>query len=57
MLFYQVAEQEVENALTNSLHQGFNSLYTSATVDGFSKQILAMLDRGDTAIRLDRGIN
>ncbi|PVD20708.1 hypothetical protein C0Q70_18867 [Pomacea canaliculata] len=55
MLFYQVAEQEVENALTNSLHQGFNSLYTSATVDGFSKQILAMLDKV-ASITKDPGI-
>ena len=47
-LFYQVAEGEVEHALTKSLRQGFNHLYTSAAVDGFSPQILQMLDRGET---------
>ncbi|XP_076469815.1 L-fucose kinase-like [Babylonia areolata] len=44
-LFYKVAETEVEQALTKSLNRGFNDLYRSAAVDGFSQQILTMLDR------------
>ncbi|KAK7460328.1 hypothetical protein BaRGS_00038916 [Batillaria attramentaria] len=44
-LFYQVSQNEVERALTGSLHQGFNNLYASAAVDGFSDQILTLLDQ------------
>lgn len=43
-LFYKVAEMEVEHALTKSLNLGFTNLYLSAAVDGFSQQIMEMLD-------------
>ncbi|KAL8582759.1 hypothetical protein ACOMHN_021871 [Nucella lapillus] len=43
-LFYKVAEMEVERVLSQSLNQGFSSLYRSAAVDGFSRHILTMLD-------------
>lgn len=44
-LFYGVCKKKIEDGLKEKKNIGFRSIYTSAVVDGFSEDILKMLDQ------------
>ena len=45
-LFYEVAQHQIRDTLLNKRAHGLNSLYRSATVDGYHEEILDCLDKG-----------